>query len=37
MDRFAVRRDGTNLIVDVSQFFQQDKNPAEWAAAVVAL
>lgn len=37
MDRFAVRRDGTNLIVDVSQFFQQDKNPAQWAAAVVAL
>jgi len=37
MDRFAVRRDGTNLIVDVSKFFQQDKNPAEWAAAVVTL
>ncbi|HXY19021.1 MAG TPA: Rieske (2Fe-2S) protein [Gemmatimonadales bacterium] len=37
MDRFALRRDGTNLIVDVSKFFQQDKNPAEWAAAVVSL
>jgi nitrite reductase/ring-hydroxylating ferredoxin subunit len=37
MDRFAVRRDGTNLIVDVAKFFQQDKNPSDWAAAVVAL
>ena len=37
MDRFALRRDGGNLIVDVSKFFKQDANPAEWAAAVVAL
>lgn len=37
MDRFALRRDGGNLIVDVSKFFQQDKNPEEWTAAVVAL
>lgn len=37
MDRFGVRRDGGNIMVDVAKFYRQDKNPAEWAAAVVAL
>jgi nitrite reductase/ring-hydroxylating ferredoxin subunit len=37
MDRFALRHDGGNLVVDVSKFYQQDKNPADWVAAVVTL
>lgn len=37
MDRFALRLGGGNLVVDVSQFFRQDKNPVEWAAAVAPL
>jgi nitrite reductase/ring-hydroxylating ferredoxin subunit len=37
MDRLGVRREDDMLVVDVSKFFQSDKNPAGWAAAVVAL
>lgn len=37
MDRFGVRRDGANVVVDVDKFYRQDKNPAEWAAAAIAL
>ena len=37
MDRFALRRDAGNLVVDISKFYKQDANPAEWAAAMVTL
>jgi nitrite reductase/ring-hydroxylating ferredoxin subunit len=37
MDRFAVRRDGASLIVDVDRLFKADEQPAEWAAAVLQL
>lgn len=37
MDRLGIRRDGANVIVDAAQYYRQDKNPAEWAAAVIAL
>jgi Rieske Fe-S protein len=37
MDRLGVRREENTLVVDVNKFFQSDKNPAGWAAAVVAL
>jgi len=37
MDRLGVRREDDMLVVDVSKFFQSDKNPAGWAAAMVAL
>ncbi len=37
MDRFGLRLSGGGLVVDVAQFFRQDKNPAAWAAAVVTL
>ncbi len=37
MDRLGIRRDGATIVVDVDQFYRQDKNPAEWAAAVLAL
>jgi len=35
MDRLAVRRAGTDLIVDIDKVYQQDENPREWAAAFV--
>jgi len=35
MDRLPIRRDGGDLVVDVDQVYQQDENPAEWAAAFV--
>lgn len=37
MDRLGIRRDGANVVVDVDKFYRQDKNPAEWAAAVLAV
>jgi nitrite reductase/ring-hydroxylating ferredoxin subunit len=37
MDRFAVRKDGGNLVVNVSQFFKQDEDGPKWDAAVVTL
>lgn len=35
MDRFAVRRDGAALVVDDTRLYRFDRQPAEWAAAVV--
>ncbi len=35
MDRLAVRRDGTMLVVEVDTLIQQDEHPKEWAAAFV--
>ena len=37
MDRFAVRRNGSSLVVDVSRLIQSDTQKAQWEAAVVAL
>ena len=37
LDRFAVRRDGESLIVNLDALYQEDKNPTEWAAAFVPL
>ena len=37
MDRLGIRRDGGNVIVDVNQFYRQDKNPAEWEAAFITV
>jgi Rieske Fe-S protein len=37
MDRFGVRRDGDNLVVDVDEYYRQDENDAEWTAAFVTL
>jgi nitrite reductase/ring-hydroxylating ferredoxin subunit len=36
MDRLAIRRDGTVLVVDVDTLYQADLNPKEWAGAFVA-
>ena len=37
LDRFAVRRTEDSLLVNLDVLYQQDKNPAEWAAAFVPL
>ncbi len=37
MDRFALRRQGGNLVVDLDQLFRQDRDPAGWGSAVVSL
>jgi nitrite reductase/ring-hydroxylating ferredoxin subunit len=35
LDRFPVRRDGSNLIVSVDRVFRSDVDPSAWAAASV--
>jgi Rieske Fe-S protein len=37
MDRFAVRRDGATIVVDVDKMYKSDRNAPEWEAAVVTL
>jgi nitrite reductase/ring-hydroxylating ferredoxin subunit len=37
MDRFAVRRDVGNVVVNVSRLIRSDQQAAEWAAAVVVI
>lgn len=37
MDRFGLRRDGDQIIVNVSQYYRQDQNRVEWEAAVLSL
>ena len=37
MDRFAVRRAGETILVDLDSLYQQDSNPAGWTAAKLAL
>ena len=37
MDRFALRKDGTTIVVDTNRMLQQDKNAREWEAAWVAV
>lgn len=37
MDRFPVRRDGANLVVDLGRLLRSDQNAAEWTAAAVRL
>lgn len=37
MDRFGVRRDGDNIVVDVDKYYRQDQNAAEWTAAFLTL
>jgi nitrite reductase/ring-hydroxylating ferredoxin subunit len=35
MDRFAIQRQGNNVIVDVDEMYEEDENEAEWKAAFV--
>ena len=37
MDRFAIRREGGAVLVDLETLYQQDEDGAGWAAAVVKL
>jgi nitrite reductase/ring-hydroxylating ferredoxin subunit len=37
MDRYAIRRDGDTVVVDLHKWVQSDKDPAGWAAANVAV
>ena len=37
MDRLPIRRDGSQLVVDVDDVIQQDEKQKEWTAAFVAL
>lgn len=37
MDRFAVKREGEMLSVNLDALYREDKNPTEWAAAFVSL
>lgn len=37
MDRFAVKRDGENLLVNLDALYREDENAAQWASAVVLL
>jgi nitrite reductase/ring-hydroxylating ferredoxin subunit len=36
MDRFAVKRDGANLLVDLDRVLEDDRDPAGWKSAAVA-
>jgi Rieske Fe-S protein len=35
MDRFAVRREGDKVVVDLDKLYQQDKDASEWKAALI--
>jgi nitrite reductase/ring-hydroxylating ferredoxin subunit len=37
MDRFAVQRQGDNLVVDLDKVFEGDRDPAGWKAAALAV
>lgn len=37
MDRYAIRREGDSILVDLHHWFQSDKDPKGWAAATLAL
>jgi len=35
LDRFAVRKDGSNVVANLDKMYQQDDNAADWAAAFI--
>jgi len=37
MDRFAVRKDGTNIVADIATLYRQDQDQAQWDAAFIAV
>ena len=37
MDRFAIRRDGQKVVVNLAQLFRSDRQKPEWEAAAVTL
>jgi len=37
MDRLGVKRDGNNVVVDLSDMIKSDQKPSEWAAATITV
>jgi Rieske Fe-S protein len=37
LDRYVIRRDGDTVVVDLRHWVQSDKDPAQWAAASIAV
>jgi len=37
LDRFAVRKDGANVVANLDKMFKQDENQAEWSAAFITI
>jgi len=37
LDRFAVRKDGNNVVANLDKLYQEDENEAEWKAAFITL
>jgi Rieske Fe-S protein len=37
LDRFAVRRDGDNVVANLDRLYQQDEDAAQWTAAFLTL
>jgi len=37
MDRYAIRRDGDAIVVNVHKWFESDKDPNGWNSAAIAV
>ena len=37
MDRFAVRKEGNNILVDLDKVYEEDSDPKEWKTAFVTV
>lgn len=37
LDRFAIRKDGNNVVVNLDRLYQEDDNNAEWKTAFITL
>ncbi len=37
MDRFAIRREGGVVVVDVAKYYESDSEPTQWAGAVITV
>jgi Rieske Fe-S protein len=37
LDRFAIKKEDNSVVVDLTHWFESDKNPSGWAAALVSL
>lgn len=35
MDRFAIQRQGANVVIDVDKMYEEDENEAEWKTAFI--
>ncbi len=37
MDRFAIRRDGASVVVNLDMYYESDSEPAQWAGAAITV